>query len=77
VGDAVIAAMAAAGMAGLEVDHRDHDERQRAHLRGLAAELGLLVTGGSDYHGRGKQNRIGECGTAPEVLAALLGPDPA
>jgi predicted metal-dependent phosphoesterase TrpH len=74
IGDDVIAAMAAAGMAGLEVDHRDHDEAQRAHLRGLAGELGLLVTGGSDYHGTGKQNRIGEHGTAPDVFEALITP---
>jgi predicted metal-dependent phosphoesterase TrpH len=74
VSDDVIAAMAGAGMAGLEVDHRDHDASQRAHLRGLAAELGLLVTGGSDYHGAGKQNRLGEHGTSPAVLEALLGP---
>jgi predicted metal-dependent phosphoesterase TrpH len=71
--DDVIAAMAGAGMAGLEVEHRDHDQAQRRHLRGLAAELGLLVTGGSDYHGTGKQNRIGEHGTAPDVFEALLG----
>lgn len=26
----------------------------------LAAELGLLITGSSDYHGAGKPNRLGE-----------------
>src|SRR5206468_5782403 len=51
VGDDVIALMAAAGLSGLEVDHADHDETERAHLRGVAAELGLLMTGASDYHG--------------------------
>ena len=60
VGDEVIAAMAAAGLAGLEVDHVDHDPAERAHLRALAADLGLLVTGSSDFHGDNKPVRLGE-----------------
>jgi predicted metal-dependent phosphoesterase TrpH len=72
VGDDVIAALAAAGLAGLEVDHPDQSAAERARLRGLAAELGLLVTGSSDFHGEGKANRLGEESTAPEVLDALV-----
>lgn len=72
VDDDVIAAMARAGLAGLEVDHRDHDEPARRHLRGVAAELGLLVTGASDYHGAGKPNRLGENTTDPEVFGELI-----
>jgi predicted metal-dependent phosphoesterase TrpH len=72
VGDDAIRAMAAAGLAGLEVDHRDNAPAARDRLRGLAAELGLLVTGSSDYHGDGKPNRLGENTTSPEVLEALL-----
>jgi len=71
VSDDVIAELAAAGLAGLEVDHRDHDEGERAHLRALAADLGLFTTGSSDYHGTGKVNRIGENLTAPEVLEQI------
>jgi hypothetical protein len=59
VGDDVIALMAAAGLVGLEVDHVDHDEAERTHLRGLAAELGLVVTGSSDFHGDNKPIRLG------------------
>jgi predicted metal-dependent phosphoesterase TrpH len=59
VGDDVIALMAGAGLAGLEVDHIDHDDSERAHLRGLAAELGLLTTGSSDFHGDNKEVRLG------------------
>jgi len=66
-----VAGLAEAGLAGLEVDHRDHDDATRDRLRGLAAELGLLVTGSSDYHGTGKLNRIGERTTSPEVLAEI------
>jgi predicted metal-dependent phosphoesterase TrpH len=51
VGDDVIVAMAEAGLAGLEIDHPDHDPATRDRLRGLARELGLLVTGASDFHG--------------------------
>lgn len=71
VPDEVIAAMAEAGLAGLEVDHRDHLPTEREALRSLAADLGVFVTGSSDYHGAGKVNRIGENLTAPTVLEAL------
>jgi predicted metal-dependent phosphoesterase TrpH len=72
VGDDAIVAMADAGLAGLEVDHRDNPPEARDRLRALAADLDLLVTGASDYHGAGKDNRLGENTTDPEVLAALL-----
>ncbi len=72
VGDEMIASLAAAGLAGLEVDHPDHDEGVRAQLCALAADLGLLVTGASDYHGLGKPQRMGAETTAPEVYAELV-----
>jgi predicted metal-dependent phosphoesterase TrpH len=72
VDESVIAVMAEAGLAGLEVDHRDHDDAARRRLRGLAADLGLLVTGSSDYHGTGKHNRLGEHTTDPETYEALV-----
>lgn len=72
VSDAVIEEMAEAGMVGLEVDHRDHGPRERAHADALAGRLGLLRTGSSDYHGSGKPNRLGEFTTAPDVLERLL-----
>ncbi len=71
VDDPVIEAMAKAGLFGLEADHRDHDEAQRAHAHALATDLGLAVTGSSDYHGTGKLNRLGERTTDPEVLARI------
>ncbi|MFD8482971.1 PHP domain-containing protein [Kitasatospora sp. NPDC059673] len=72
VSDQVIVDLAAAGLAGLEIDHTDHDEPTRARLRTLASELGLLVTGSSDYHGSRKTVRLGEFTTAPEVYEALV-----
>jgi len=59
VGHDVIARMAVAGLAGLEVDHPDHTAHERTHLRRLAAELDLVVTGSSDYHGANKQVALG------------------
>ncbi|MDH6112668.1 putative metal-dependent phosphoesterase TrpH [Kitasatospora sp. MAP12-15] len=72
VSDQVIADLAAAGLGGLEVDHLDHDEETRAHLRGLAAELGLFGTGSSDYHGSRKTVALGEYTTDPAVYEQLL-----
>jgi len=67
-----IAELADLGLAGLEVDHRDNDPEDRQILRELARDLDLLTTGSSDYHGSGKQNRIGENQTSPEVLEAII-----
>lgn len=39
------------GLAGLEVYHPAHSREQEHYYRRLANENGLLVTGGSDYHG--------------------------
>ena len=72
VGDDAIRAMVDAGLMGLEVDHPDHSEEEREHLRGLARELGLIVTGSSDYHGTNKTTPIGACTTDPEQLEVLL-----
>ena len=71
VKDTVIRAMAAAGMAGLEVYHRDHSAAEVQHGLDLAASLGLFVTGSSDYHGEGKPNLLGENTTDPVVLQKI------
>ena len=60
-----------AGLHGIEVDHRDQNPDERAMLRNIANELGLVVTGASDYHGNGKLNSLGEFQTAPEQWEKL------
>jgi predicted metal-dependent phosphoesterase TrpH len=40
-----------AGLDALEAFHPDHDAAAVAHYQQLAARLGLLLTGGSDFHG--------------------------
>ncbi|AEM81219.1 PHP domain-containing protein [Streptomyces violaceusniger] len=72
VPQSAIGELAAAGLDGVEVDHMDHDEDTRARLRGLAAELGLLATGSSDYHGSRKTCRLGEYTTDPEVYGEIV-----
>ncbi len=72
VGDTAIAAMVDAGLLGLEVDHPDHSADERAHLRGLASDLGLIATGSSDYHGTNKATPIGACTTDTDNWEALL-----
>jgi predicted metal-dependent phosphoesterase TrpH len=72
VSEAVLEEMVEAGMAGVEVDHRDHRPEDRARLRAFAAAHDLFTTGASDYHGTGKQNRLGENATSPEDFEQLL-----
>ncbi|WBB65137.1 PHP domain-containing protein [Micromonospora sp. WMMD812] len=68
----LIAELAAAGLAGLEADHEDHSPDERAHVRALAAELGLLVTGSSDFHGTHKTVRLGAFTTATEAYERIV-----
>ncbi|MDX5456305.1 PHP domain-containing protein [Micromonospora tulbaghiae] len=72
VPDELIADLAAAGLAGLEADHEDHDPAEREHVRGLAADLGLLVTGSSDFHGTHKTVRLGAYTTGPEAYERIV-----
>ncbi|MFD6324267.1 PHP domain-containing protein [Streptomyces sp. NPDC058442] len=71
VPESALAELAEAGLDGIEVDHMDHDPGTRARLRGLAKELGLLVTGSSDYHGSRKSCELGEFTTDPEVYGEI------
>jgi hypothetical protein len=76
VGDVVsesrLAELVDAGLFGLELDHRENKPEPRKRLAALAAKYGLVVTGSSDYHGEGKENRLGENTTAPEVLDRII-----
>ncbi len=44
------------GLLGLEVYHSDHDGETAARYLAIARQLGLAITGGSDYHGEAKPN---------------------
>lgn len=63
-----------AGLAGIEVDHNDHDATDRAELATIAKRLAVVRTGSSDYHGTGKIGfPLGANLTEPEQLSRLLG----
>lgn len=66
-----VAELVEAGLVGIEADHRDHDDEGRDLARELAARHDLVVTGSSDFHGDGKDNRLGENTTSPESLARI------
>lgn len=68
----VIAELAAAGLGGVEVDHPDHAPEDRALLRGLAGDLGLVATGSSDYHGTNKTTPIAAETTSADAFDELV-----
>jgi predicted metal-dependent phosphoesterase TrpH len=71
--EATLAALHEVGLAGIEVDHEDHDPPTRERLRAIARNLGLVATGSSDYHGVGKTDHELGCNTtAPEEYARLM-----
>jgi predicted metal-dependent phosphoesterase TrpH len=49
--DQIIPRLALSGLTAIEVRHSDHDAQAERHYRALAAQLGLAVSGGSDFHG--------------------------
>lgn len=49
-----------AGLAGLEAHHASHGEADRLYYDRLARKEGLLITGGSDCHGRQDGAQIGD-----------------
>lgn len=68
----VLASLVPLGLAGIETEHPDHDDAARAELAGIAADLGLLTTGSSDYHGANKTLRIGQERTSDEVVERIV-----
>jgi hypothetical protein len=49
--DEVIAGFVRCGLQAIEAFHPDHDAPVTRHYEGMARDLGVAVTGGSDYHG--------------------------
>ncbi len=63
--------LVAAGLNGIEVDHRDQNPDERWMLRTIARDLDLVITGSSDYHGTGKLNSLAENHTHREQWEKL------
>jgi predicted metal-dependent phosphoesterase TrpH len=71
--DAEIPELVAAGLLGIEAYHADHTPQQRQEYAELAAQLGLLVTGGTDFHGSYAHNPdVGSVHVPETAVLALL-----
>lgn len=59
---------------GVEIDHPGNSAEVREQLRRLAQEYGLIVTGGTDYHGMNSDRvcPVGECCTDSLQLQRLI-----
>jgi predicted metal-dependent phosphoesterase TrpH len=61
------------GLAGVEVYYSEHTQEQEALYLKLARELGLLVTGGSDFHGLNKPEVVfGKMRSQKKVIYRLV-----
>ncbi|HEY3216334.1 MAG TPA: PHP domain-containing protein [Candidatus Eisenbacteria bacterium] len=70
ISQAVVESLAAVGLKGIEVWHPQHTPATMKRLHGLANRLGLLETGGSDYHGPRRGTELGDL----DVPITVLGP---
>jgi 3',5'-nucleoside bisphosphate phosphatase len=71
--DGILSRLARAGLASIEVRHSEHDAETENRYRQLAAQLGLAVSGGSDFHGDvgRRAGQIGRVTISEGELAAL------
>ncbi len=61
------------GLDGIEAYHSSHNDRQVRSYLDLARRLGLMVSGGSDFHGSAKSGvRLGRPRVPIEVVEQLL-----
>jgi hypothetical protein len=70
--DDLIPGLVAHGLAGIEVWHPKHDAQRVRNYMAAAETYGLLVTGGSDFHGPGRgESTVGGQPVPGSVLAPL------
>lgn len=70
--DARLQALVDAGLAGVELRHRDNAASSIARWTREAERYDLIVTGSSDYHGTGKPNLLAENTTTEDAYTAIL-----
>lgn len=69
----LILELAPKGLAGVEAYHADHTPEQRSEYSELAARMGLLVSGGSDFHSpAGPNPALGSVDLPSGVVESLL-----
>ncbi|MED1951847.1 PHP domain-containing protein [Brevibacillus centrosporus] len=70
--DDLVEELIAFGLDGIEVNHPDNDPDQRARYTAWANEHGLVITGGSDFHGwRGEEPFHAMLGTHMAPMEAV------
>ena len=72
--EAILAELKEQGLTGMEVYYRDLDANRVADLLSIARNLGLLPTGGSDFHGLGNpgEREPGDIPLPDDAVDALL-----
>lgn len=68
----IVEQLAGAGLGGIEVYYPVHSVRNQKQLSALASRYGLVVTGGSDYHGDIRPGTMIAGGRNMKVPAELL-----
>jgi len=75
--DALIPTLVRAGLAGIEAYHADHTPEQRLRYAEMARDLGVLITGGSDYHGIAVHaSELGDVDLPDADIEAFVSADP-
>ncbi|MGB4581097.1 MAG: PHP domain-containing protein [Coriobacteriia bacterium] len=70
--DDLVPGLVDAGLAGIEAYHSAHDAETVQHYVRMAEQLGLIVTGGSDFHGLDRKgDHIGSANVPAEVVDLL------
>ena len=71
--DDLIPDMIDAGLTAVEAFHSEHDETTTRHYLALAERHGILVSGGSDYHGEKERRKaaFGTVGLPPDRFERL------
>lgn len=70
--DDLVPGLADAGLAGIEAHHSAHDAGTVRRYVDLASSLGLIVTGGSDFHGLHREgDRLGSAHVPDDVVERL------
>ncbi len=60
-----------AGLAGIEIYHSEHLPQDVDKYRNIAKKLGLLMTGGSDFHGEPNKFQLGTIKVPDDLFEAL------
>jgi len=73
--ESVLPELVAAGLMGIEVYHPNHSPSEERKLEAMCQAYGLLMTGGSDYHGpMDEKNKQGVSLNGLNVPLSLLAP---